>query len=439
MFYDCISLGMSNQTKPRLGIAAVAAVMLLMNLTNIAGPVSAKLYVLYWGYIAYLAFRGDSLSIFNWVKWAIWVACAAGLAVIALGGGFLNYTATGLATKEGLLFSLGLPVVVKVLILIYLHGEVNKNPKESSASSTPENPELKKAISLPPVVTPTPSSFSQNTSIVRPASDGQRDVRVEQTRPVGAMKTDTPNVFSSEEFMSTKPIPEIEKQLLYDGNDPSVEKRILNRISFSKDAKNISSLLWIEGDLSKRSRLIEKALADENQGFLKVLEANFESRLAALNFTDNSLRDSVVNLLRAIQKTKPLEFDYALSVAMDLGDDLDLDLFTKTFVGEATLRELDPNKHDAIVEQIFRRSPPGEKLSELLNSLGFKCSVVWSSSGGRYDLNAKGNEYKNLTYEGLKQILKEEVFREEFMRLEIDLEKSGKSEEKVLPRTHHYY
>lgn len=407
---------MNRQAEPRLGIAAVAAVMLLMNLTNITGPASAKLYVLYWGYIAYLAFRGDSLSIFNWVKWALWVTFAAGLAVIALVGP----TTIGFRDTEALLFALGLPAVVKVMLIIYLHGEVDEASKESAASSMPDTPEQKKVVTPLPAPKPTPSSSSQSNSMVLPASDGRRDVQVEQTRPLGTKKTDTPKVFSSEKFMSTKPIQEVEKQLLYDGNDPSVEQRILNRISFSKDAKNISSLLWIESDLSKRSRLIEKALADENQGFLKVLETNFESRLAALNFTDTSLRDSVVRLLRWIQKAKPLEFDYAYSVAMDLGDELDLDLFIKTFMGEATLREIDRDKYDAIVEQIFRRSPSGEKLLELLNSIGFECSVVWSSSGGRYDLIAKGSEYQSLTYEALKVVLKEEVLREEFIRLEID-------------------
>ena len=411
---------MNTKVQPRFGIVAVASVMLLLNLANITGPVSAKLYVLYWGYIAYLAYKGDCLSIFSWVRGALWIAGVAGLAAIAFGGDFLIFLTTGLVTKEALLFSLGLPIVVKVVLLIYLHGEVDEDSKKSAVSSTPDTPEQRKVVTPQPAPKPTPSSSVQSNIVVLPASDEPCDVKVEQAPPLDTVKTDNPKVFSSEKLMSAKPIAEAETKLLYDGTDPDAEQKILNRVNFSKDSERILSLIWIESDLSKRSRLIEQALSENYDGFLRILESNFEQKLDSLKFGDAQLKDSVVRILRVIQRTTPLKFDYAYSVALDLGDGLDVGLYKTTFLGDSILREVSQDKYDALVEKIFRRSPPGQELAEILNSIGFECSVVWSISGGLYHLKAKGSEYRDVSYEGLIALLREDVLHEEFIRLKVE-------------------
>ena len=83
------------------------------------------------------------------------------------------------------------------------------------------------------------------------------------------------------------------------------------------------------------------------------MESNFEQKLDSLKFGDAQLKDSVVRILRVIQRTTPLKFDYAYSVALDLGDGLDVGLYKTTFLGDSILREVSQDKYDALVEKIF--------------------------------------------------------------------------------------
>ena len=45
---------------------------------------------------------------------------------------------------------------------------------------------------------------------------------------------------------------------------------------------------------------------------------------------------------------------------------------------------------------------------------------MWSISGGLYHLKAKGSEYRDVSYEGLIALLREDVLHEEFIRLKVE-------------------
>lgn len=172
------------------------------------------------------------------------------------------------------------------------------------------------------------------------------------------------------------------EQLLYDGKDSEVSRKISNILSFSLDTEEIHALLWAEGNLNIRSRLIEQACDADYPGFLGVLREHFEGKLARLRFSDPTVLQEVVRLLKEIREQSPLKFFEAYSTAVDLGDGLNIEAYKGMFASQSNSRPMKENDRLEVIEMIFRKKPPGERLVELLNQLGYPSTVSWTSRGG---------------------------------------------------------
>jgi hypothetical protein len=246
-----------------------------------------------------------------------------------------------------------------------------------------------------------PQDITTQTTEKKMITNGDRSTNV-RTSP----KTEpTPKLFS-----------EAEQCLVYDGADPAVTQKISNLVTLSKDTEEIYRLLWIEGDINNRSRLIERACDGDYQSFLKTLEDNFEDKLSKLSFTNSELGNAVITHLRKLQISDPLSFSRAYMAAFDLGDGLSIEMFKQTFSGPAKV--ISDEESAQLIEEIFVKSPPGEKLITILSKLGFECAVKWSISGGKYNVKANGKTFHELSYDELLYTLKHDLFKEQYQHLE---------------------
>jgi hypothetical protein len=253
-----------------------------------------------------------------------------------------------------------------------------------------------------------PNSESPKTDDVAPESVGKRMIASEDqstTMRTSPKTVATPKLFSEDE-----------QGLVYDGADPAVTQKISNLLSLSKDTEEIYRLLWIEGDINHRSRLIERACDGDYQSFLKTLEDNFEEKLLNLSFTSSELGDAVITHLRKLQVSDPRSFSRAYMAALDLGDGLSIEVFKQTFSGPT--RAISDEESAQLIEEIFLKSPPGEKLIRILSKLGFECDVKWSISGGKYNVKANGKTFHELSYDELLYTLKHDLFKERYQRFE---------------------
>lgn len=265
-----------------------------------------------------------------------------------------------------------------------------------------------------------------NVEQVKP--DGVTTETAEQVRPDGittqsmGKKMITSGDRSTNIRTSTKTVPapklftEDEQGPVYDGADAAVTQKISNLLTLSKDTEEIYRLLWIEGDINHRSRLIERACDGDYQSFLKTLEDNFEDKLSNLSFTSSQLGDAVITHLRNLQVSDPLSFSRAYKAALDLGDGLSIEVFKQTFSGPT--KAISDEESAQLIEEIFLKSPPGEKLTRILNKLGFECDVKWSISGGKYSVKANGKTFHELSYDEVLYTLKHDLFKERYQRFE---------------------
>jgi arsenate reductase-like glutaredoxin family protein len=216
------------------------------------------------------------------------------------------------------------------------------------------------------------------------------------------------------------PESKMSEPLLYDGKDSEVSRKISNILSFSLDWEEIHALLLAEGDLNIRSRLIEQACAADYPRFLGLLREHFEGKLARLRFSDPHVLQEVVRLLQEIKEQSPMKFCEAYSTAVDLGDGLNIEAYKGMFASQSNRRPMKEKDRLEIIEIIFRKKPPGERLVELLNQLGYPSTVSWTSKGGVYEMEANGKRYQNQSWDEIFYLLRTEVLTKEFQGLSIN-------------------
>jgi hypothetical protein len=123
--------------KRRWGILAISVVMFLITMVSMEmTKQKTSLYLLFWIYIGYLAFKGKLKDIFYWVKWA---AIINGIGLIAvlifIDSNSSIFSLVGANSKTGWMIGIGIPLLVMLSMLLYIHKISNKFAEENSIES----------------------------------------------------------------------------------------------------------------------------------------------------------------------------------------------------------------------------------------------------------------------------------------------------------------
>jgi hypothetical protein len=120
--------------KRRWGILAISVVMFLITMVSMEMTrQKTSLYLLFWIYIGYLAFKGKLKDIFYWAKWA---AIINGIGLIAvlifIDSNSSIFSLVGANSKTGWMIGIGIPLLVMLSILLYIHKISNQFAGEVS-------------------------------------------------------------------------------------------------------------------------------------------------------------------------------------------------------------------------------------------------------------------------------------------------------------------
>lgn len=338
---------MSNDSIRQWGIFTVAIIMAFVHLFT-----KSTAYIFYWAYIAYVAYNGTIRNALGLIK-AVLIFNIALVLILGFFGDREALRLVGFSSSEQVFILGSIPILVNVFILLLSRGL----------------PEQDRVASL--------------------LSGSGHSITSKQTGP------------------SEKGIGGCDKRL-YDGADQAIEKKLANLLSFSRDVEEIKRLLFCEGDLYLRSRLIEEALKQDYQGFINSLDTHLTNKFSRLSFSDSELKEKVLSRLHELQTSNPHDFSVAYSVASDLGDGLDIDSFLNRFpVCEAPVKSI-PNE---IVGKIIRDTVSGDDLIQALNAVGFEASSSWAGGRGRYTIKY-GDDVQYFNFSQLKEFCKEDVVME---------------------------
>ena len=196
---------------------------------------------------------------------------------------------------------------------------------------------------------------------------------------------------------------------IYDGKDPGAEERFDNLLKFSKESKSIISLLAIYPDINERSRLIERLIERSAAEVLRELEKLNQDLIDTINISDDSLKNDVLEIIKEIKETSPMQIRRAVEIANQLGDSLNSEAFREEFL---LGRSNDPPRTvpsqsslKQTIKTIKESNLSGPQIVEILNNSGVPARVTYEKGFGQYSIDFGSLSAQDLSYQELKEHL----------------------------------
>ena len=370
----------SGKPQKSWGIFTTAAIMAVFHVLA-----KSTLYTIYWGYLAYLAYINDIKRIHGLVK-VVLIVNVFLLLVLVASSPEARYRIFGYESAGLQFVSVGLPILVNFILFMSVKNRLERERRLALDGLPVDESSGKASLSEPKVDSLALEDVADDALAKRTPNDG-----------------------------------------LYVGANNSIEKKINNLLLFSKKADRIQNLLLCESDIVARSRFIEEFLKDNHDDFVEALEGNIRTRLNSISIKDQAVRARVIEILKQLIDVAPVRFGDAYSVAVDLGDGLDIEIFSKTF--EVSEKLLPPESRAAapvqvaprdtfidkkltlsvaeVIEQISDGSISGEDIALVLTSAGFPTQLKEVSGATSYLMTYEDSEL-HFNYLELLEFCREE-------------------------------